>query len=141
MVCIVYAPNVHGGTAEPDGLDRSAIISLGEKGCLPCIQCSRNGMVPVLNHEISEGANDPAQVNLGSGSKKPLQRQRPLLGSAPDYSGKISFSWCGVTGKGHELLCLTYPHWGGFSLEWCRIPVSIKLVFGRYPSLSEKSVL
>ncbi len=26
-------------------------------------------MVPVLNHEISEGANDPAQVNLYSGSK------------------------------------------------------------------------
>ncbi len=71
MGCIVYAPKVHGGTAEPDGLDRIAIVSLGEKGCLPCIQCSRNGalMVPVLNHEISEGANDPAQVNLYSGSK------------------------------------------------------------------------
>ena len=26
-------------------------------------------MVPVQNHEISEGANDPARVNLCSGSK------------------------------------------------------------------------
>ncbi len=63
-------------------------------------------MVPVLNHEISEGANDPAQVNLYSGSKSHCKNIDHCQALHQIHCGRVLFSCCRVTENTVMKICI-----------------------------------
>ncbi len=65
-------------------------------------------MVPVLNHEISEGANDPAQVNLYSGSKSHCKNIDHCQALHQIHCGRVLFSCCRVT-ENTVMICRENP--------------------------------
>ncbi len=66
-------------------------------------------MVPVLNHEISEGANDPAQVNLYSGSKSHCKNIDHCQALHQIHCGRVLFSCCRVTENTVMKICRENP--------------------------------
>ncbi len=64
-------------------------------------------MVPVLNHEISEGANDPAQVNLYSGSKSHCKNIDHCQALHQIHCGRVLFSCCRVTENTVMKICIS----------------------------------